>query len=114
MTADEAVRDHSRLVWREATRAYQHGIGHRLGSVADCAQVGFLGLMNAARLYDTSKGSFATYATPAIRNAITFAAGSLAYHASESRTSTTTPSADFAKSFPASRGQCGSRPSYRL
>lgn len=74
MTADEAVRDHSGLVWTEANRSFHQGIGRRLGSVEDCVQVGFLGLLNAARLYDTSKGKFSTYATPSIRNAIRAAA----------------------------------------
>lgn len=74
MTPTEAVRDHHGLVWQEAKRSFEHGIGRRLGTIEDCAQVGFLGLLNAARLYDTSKGKFSTYATPSIRNAIRTAA----------------------------------------
>lgn len=76
MTADEAIRDYSRLVWSEAGKAHRCGIGRRLGTIEDCAQVGFIALLRAADLFDPSKEiKFITYATMAIRRGIRNEAG---------------------------------------
>lgn len=75
MTADDAVREYARMVYGEALRLWKRGIGKRVGSIDDCVQVGYIGLINAVDKFDPTRGvKFSTYAHHAIYRAIRTAA----------------------------------------
>lgn len=61
--AEAVCEQYKRMVWRIAIGISKTSLGQTLGTVDDLFQVGMIGLLHAARLYDSTKGTkFLTYA----------------------------------------------------
>lgn len=67
-TAEAAIRDHEKMVFRCANRFMRNGQAQQAGlTFADLYQSGMAGLLNSLRTYRAEAGAgFLTYATPSI------------------------------------------------
>ncbi len=65
------VEQYRPLAYKLALRQWRHGIGRRLGELADVVQAGMVGLCRAAACFDPERGaSFLTYAWRAVTHEI--------------------------------------------